>query len=196
MYKLTIQITIDNLIYAHTTFKSKMTEPKSLNKELSVEIKKEAKTQAAKSVIFGVIVLIGFTLTGWWFYLEPKLSSIFGVVPEGAVVAFTKECPEGWTPYENAYGRFIRGIDRTGNNVDPLGERAFGQIQGDAYQLHGHDANMEIGAEPLDGKAQESKAAGGHGRNGVTYKSTGLVIQNGFSETRPKNVSLLYCEKD
>lgn len=45
-------------------------------------------------------------------------------VPVGAVMAFNlSACPTGWSEYAPAYGRFIRGIDKSGANIDPLGQR-------------------------------------------------------------------------
>ena len=37
------------------------------------------------------------------------------VIPSGAVMAFNQNsCPFGWLEYKAAYGRFIRGIDKSG----------------------------------------------------------------------------------
>lgn len=112
-----------------------------------------------------------------------------GCMPKGAVVSFElMSCPKGWKPYERSFGRFIRGID-------PDGERVVASLQSDTFKRHSHKANMEIGAEPISGKAQASEAAGAHGRAGTMYTSSGLIQAVGGSETRPKNVGLLYCIK-
>jgi len=68
------------------------------------------------------------------------------------VVAFASEtCPPGWTEYQPAYGRFIRGIDKGPDNEknDPDGQRSSGAIQDDAiqnikgklYGVHGFDSD-------------------------------------------------------
>ena len=41
------------------------------------------------------------------------LSSLLGpTVPPGAVVAFDRECPEGWESYQIGAGRFLLGADK------------------------------------------------------------------------------------
>lgn len=60
-------------------------------------------------------------------------------VPPGAVMAFNlTTCPTNWSEYAPAYGRFIRGIDKSGTAVDPDGQRAPGAIQNDSLQNHTH----------------------------------------------------------
>lgn len=111
-------------------------------------------------------------------------------VPPGAVMAFAlEECPKPyWTEYEPAYGRFVRGIDRSGSGLDPDGERVPGENQGDAFASHSHP--------------QVYKDVQGHfSRDGWEWvphvNQSGSVGSNtaatGASETRPKNVALLYC---
>ncbi len=114
----------------------------------------------------------------------------------GGVLAFTaQECPNGWSEYAPAYGRFIRGIDNSGTGIDPDGKRPAGNLQAEQLKAHSHAANMEVGAEPTSGRAQANEAAGAHGRHGVSYMSNGLVNPTGGVETRPINVALLFCEK-
>jgi len=118
-------------------------------------------------------------------------------IPKGSVLSFNRQkCPNGWSAYKPAFGRFIRGIDPTGTGVDPAGIRAPGSMQEDAVKRHNHRANLEIGAEPISGGAKADQAAGAHGRIGVNYKSEGLLDYYGDAESRPKNVALLYCEKE
>ncbi len=116
-------------------------------------------------------------------------------MPSGAVLAFNSTfCPQGWKDYAPAYGKFIRGIDKSGR-IDPEGIRLPGSSQEDEFKSHTHKANMEIGAEPTSGGAQAAEAAGAHGRIGSMYTSSGLLQTTGGLETRPKNIALLYCEK-
>jgi hypothetical protein len=51
-------------------------------------------------------------------------------------------CPNGWSEYTPAYGRFIRGIDKSGTAIDPDGQRALGNIQTDAFQGHWHQTEI------------------------------------------------------
>lgn len=64
-----------------------------------------------------------------------------GSTPAGAVMAFDlTSCPEGWSEYLPARGRFVRGIDGSGG-VDPDGVRVPGHQQGDANKSHTHAVN-------------------------------------------------------
>ncbi len=100
-----------------------------------------------------------------------------------SVVAFnSKKCPKGWEEYQKAYGRFIRGIDRLGS-LDP--GREIGSEQDDSFKSHVH--STEAGEVTLGGNGT---------RTGRPQQSGNLETgSKGGSETRPKNVALLYCEK-
>jgi hypothetical protein len=114
-----------------------------------------------------------------------------------SVVAFASDsCPQGWVEYKEAYGLFIRGIDKSGNNIDPSGLRKVGDpMQPDVVGPHTHTARMKLGAEPLDGGARSGEAAGGHGATAPHWTSDYLIMSNGGAETRPKNIALLYCRR-
>ncbi len=111
----------------------------------------------------------------------------------GAVVAFNRNaCPGGWSLYEPAQGRFIRGIDlRNPGNVDPAGKREPGNVQDDQVKAHSHSINYK-----------EGQADGGHGYWAKSFDSNSVGMpggttstrEGGGDETRPKNVALLYCE--
>ena len=120
----------------------------------------------------------------------------YTVTPPSAVVAFASQlCPSGWEEYKRAYGRFVRGIDRSDKGIDPSGARDPGEFQADAFKEHTHPARMEIGAEPTSGAARAEEAAGAHGRIGTNYTAYAHILREGGLETRPRNVSLLYCVK-
>lgn len=55
-------------------------------------------------------------------------------------------CPTGWTEYTPAYGRFIRGIDKSGTAIDPDGQRALESIQADMIASHDHQLKALGGA--------------------------------------------------
>ena len=109
------------------------------------------------------------------------------LVPKGAVVAFNLEsCPSGWSEYKPAYGRFVRGIDRSGGNLDPDGERAVGSIQAHQIEKHSHKYYGVQVAVPHNG--------GGHAL-GDLGRQNSKTAEVGGNETRPVNVALLYCER-
>ena len=71
--------------------------------------------------------------------LAKQQTELLRRLPSGAVIAFDlNACPEGWSDYQLAYGRFIRGIDKQGGQ-DPDGMRPPGGVQGDAFQGHWHN---------------------------------------------------------
>lgn len=110
------------------------------------------------------------------------------IVPKGAVVAFNlDECPSGWTEFKPAYGRFVRGIDRSGGNLDPDGERPPGEIQGHAFASHTHRYNGRA--------ANKAPGSGGGQALGWLNQNGGATHSTGGNETRPVNVALLYCER-
>lgn len=124
----------------------------------------------------------------------------YAIDSANAVVAFNlQECPTGWSEYEPAYGRFVRGIDKSSLAVDPDGKRMPGNSQEDDNKQHKHRAFMQVGAEPKRGSggAKSSRAAGAHG-NAPQYSEryeTDALLRDSGSESRPKNVALLYCLK-
>lgn len=134
-------------------------------------------------------------------FYAPEAVKDYVTTPPGSVVAFNlSACPNGWSEYEEAYGRFIRGFDRSGK-IDPDGKRKLGIPQEDSFEKHIHKAHMQVGAEPPRGAggALSSRAAGGHGKaakDSQRYETNGLLESTGDTEeTRPKNIALLYCIK-
>jgi hypothetical protein len=136
--------------------------------------------------------------------LQAAIQLLEIVMPPGAVVAFNREeCPTGWTVYEPARGRFIRGIDVTGER-DPDGVRALGSFQQDAFQAHRH--GVDNGGIPglydsTQGTGPDTRAAD----PAYEDRNRHLVLEPIDSpeggevrtarETRPDNVALLYCER-
>nr|VFJ69801.1 MAG: hypothetical protein BECKFW1821C_GA0114237_10207 [Candidatus Kentron sp. FW] len=55
-------------------------------------------------------------------HYEAMVSELSGF--QGSVVAFdAQECPSGWSEYAQAYGRFVRGIDKIGEKTVKTGSR-------------------------------------------------------------------------
>lgn len=129
------------------------------------------------------------------------VSSVLESFARGAVVSFnSSSCPKGWREFKAAYGRFIRGIDKSGSSVDPDGQRTVSNIQEDAFQGHLH--SIEPSASKAHGPNNQAPHGYANGGYGLTVKSTGEATTQSFytgariaNETRPKNVSLLYCER-
>lgn len=121
---------------------------------------------------------------------------------EGAVVSFARECPSGWSEYEPAYGRFVRGVDRSKKDIDSDGERNIGNTQEDTLKEHAHEYKDIYAAEYhgdvdifKDGLNNNGGDKGfDEDNNGFEWQRT--TEQTGSVETRPKNVALLFCRKD
>lgn len=124
-------------------------------------------------------------------------------VPQGTIAAFAlTSCPNGWSEYTPARGRFLRGIDN-GAGIDPAGTRAPGNQQADAFQGHSHEFYVT---------ANEIASGGGNGirTNASTVADTGpfsSFVRNPISdgtngtprtanETRPTNVAVTFCRYD
>ena len=157
-----------------------------------------------REIIVGVVTAITVSIL---FFIWGKFESISISIPKNAVVAFNDDqCPKvGWHDYKPAYGKFIRGIDKSDKRIDPEGLRHPGTSQDDSFKRHTHDANMQVGAEPPKGAggAHSGRAAGGHGAIATSserYVTPGLLVldeeKDGNRETRPKNVALIFCEKE
>ena len=105
-----------------------------------------------------------------------------------AIITFEgKTCPNGWQEYPKAYGMFVRGIDKSGNQIDPDGERAPGSPQEDLIKKHNH----QIASSYLATINQPNEAVA------LTQSYRNVTTgDDGGSETRPKNIALLYCIKE
>jgi hypothetical protein len=138
-------------------------------------------------------------------------------VPSGAVMAFRlAACPAQWTEYAAAYGRFIRGIDKSGRQVDPDGQRplesaqedAIRNITGSIYGVSGASSRAwpwgfrpgTVGAFTVPAEFFTYNVY-----NGDYSPSLGVGVSARFdasqvvptaSDNRPKNIALLYCQKN
>lgn len=113
----------------------------------------------------------------------------------GGVVAFnSKRCPIGWDEFVPAYGRFVRGLDRSGANIDVDGERQIGSPQSDDIKAHSHQYNDIYWSEAWGSVG--NKLVGNRGdqdQDNKGYEMSRTTGESGGRETRPKNVALLYC---
>ena len=115
--------------------------------------------------------------------------------PSGAVIPFNlNKCPIGWNEYALAYGRFIRGIDKSGASIDPDALRSAGSVQPDMIKEHAHElSDVTSKAHGPNNQSPHGYQKGGYSLR-VRYTGNAIGALAG-PETRPKNVALLYCEK-
>ena len=160
-----------------------------------------------KEILVGVIASIATAFILW---LTGLLGS-FGyeiLLPSRSVVAFNLEkCPQGWDEFKPAYGRFVRGVDRSGNSVDPEKERTVSSLQEDEMRSHTHAVNDPGHSHGMGPFSQPGNIFdSGNNRSAWSYysspnmltsssKSNISIGNSGGADTRPKNVALLYCEK-
>jgi hypothetical protein len=116
-------------------------------------------------------------------------------IPKGAVLAFNSDnCPsDGWSEYKLAYGRFIRGIDKSGKKVDTDGLRVAGSTQEQLLQNHAHPFTRYASRSP------NRVGNGGDDRFNAPRTNASETVNTsmyGGSETRPKNIALLFCIKE
>ena len=124
------------------------------------------------------------------------LMAALAEIPSGAVVSFDlRSCPDGWNEYTQAYGVFVRGIDRGQDKRDPDGERVPGSFQGDALEEHRHKYKgnrAQRGVTVDKGDDYHEIWRGGDRRQRRERRTTRF---GDARETRPKNIALLYCVK-
>ncbi|NQY01476.1 MAG: hypothetical protein HRT70_10220 [Flavobacteriaceae bacterium] len=129
----------------------------------------------------------------------PEVVTSYSVTPVGAIMAFEKdECPAGWAFYKPAFGRFLRGIDRSGKNIDVAGKRKEGSTQEDQFQDHKHKHGSSHWPNGGMYNTVRSQFAGGdQNHSTAAYGIEGAVgdgVRTG-KETRPKNVAVTYCQR-
>lgn len=81
-------------------------------------------------------------------------------------------------------GEFVRGFD-AGRGIDS--GRSFGSAQADEFESHNHTFSGRTSI------TSGSSNVGGVG--GTTISTTGYTTSAGGTETRPRNIALLYCIK-
>ncbi|MDD5377326.1 MAG: hypothetical protein PHH16_04405 [Candidatus Gracilibacteria bacterium] len=120
-------------------------------------------------------------------------TTISTLAPTGAVVAFNlSSCPTGWSLADGASGRpdlrgeFIRGLDN-GRGVDS--GRTIGSSQSQQTLIRmSPDGSIVSGNIQLSGAGNTYRFENNGPYGGVNSSTT--------SETRPRNVALLYCIKN
>lgn len=122
-----------------------------------------------------------------------RVVSSYAVTPPNSVLAFdSSTCPAGWEPYEQAYGRFIRGIDLGKTKTDPDGQRQPGSPQEDELKSHTHTITKQ---RPLVHRNHGGSRGEDLNPGGWANHTQLEVDAAGGPETRPKNVALLFCKR-
>lgn len=114
--------------------------------------------------------------------------------PAGAVVPFNlSACPAGWIPSNGTAGtvdlrgKFIRGT---------TGSPAVGTVQADLLLTHTHNVPGTLLSSATFSTTAFSNAPTTPISDGTGPANVSTAISGNFgSETRPKNVALLYCQK-
>lgn len=120
-------------------------------------------------------------------------------IPAGAIMAFSSaNCPTGWNEYTPAYGRFLRGIDKSGTSIDPAGLRAAGNIQDQdwkGFSMTNTGQNTTAYSHgPVDmGKSTSSFVGNMFVGSWAAPAAAAGVKWNAADEIRPKNAAVLYC---
>lgn len=120
-------------------------------------------------------------------------SSSGSSVPAGAVMPFNSStCPSGWIASDGTNGTvdlrgyFVRGLNTGSTGNDP--NRTLGSTQEDEFESHTHYVS------PM--RAYGTIYGGGSNRSAYAPDGQSLTSSaTGGTETRPKNVALLYCQK-
>ena len=119
--------------------------------------------------------------------LKEELENKIYLLKDSVIGFESNKCPKGWEEYKPAYGRFIRGLDRSGKNIDPeASKRKFGKPQDDMLKDHKHTITGGQGGHGGRFRAYDGNASG------MITNKTEKTIPGG-AETRPKNVALLFC---
>jgi hypothetical protein len=120
-------------------------------------------------------------------------------MPEGAIMAFAStSCPAGWTEYSEAYGRFLRGIDKSGASIDLSGQRAPGNIQDQDWKGFSQTNTAGYTNAYSHGPVDMGKSTSNYIGNLFVgkWEAPGTAMGtkwNTNDEVRPKNVAVLYC---
>lgn len=129
-------------------------------------------------------------------------ATVYGIdtIPSGFIGAFNLgSCPQGWLVANGSSGtvdlrgEFIRGLD-LGRGIDPA--RILGSSQTDDFKSHLHtrtsDGRLAPSRAGTDGSIDWHSSDAHVNDNGYYSQNTGST---GGSETRPRNIALLYCQK-
>lgn len=174
---------------------------------------------AAAFLALGVIIAQSInTFTAGELVSASKINENFQMAaPEGAIMAFyLSACPSGWIAADGTNstpdlrGQFIRGLNSFGSAAGTRadgnedlngGARTLGDYQADAFQGHRHAAPSGGTFNINLGQTDVAIGTPGSYRNTTTGTYTTDPVEGGSgfgasrtaTETRPRNVALIYC---
>lgn len=135
--------------------------------------------------------------------IASQTATISTLAPAGAVIAFNlANCPTGWSEYMPARWRFIRGIDSTGLNdsvrpLESLQDDALQNIIGTAtpayWNAHWWSFSGAFYWVSQTVNTMWNGPISGYAGSGIGFDASRSARTS--TETRPKNVALLYCKK-
>ncbi|WP_414462398.1 tail fiber domain-containing protein [Hyphomicrobium sp. DY-1] len=122
-------------------------------------------------------------------------------IPQGTISAFAfTSCPNGWSEYTPARGRFLRGIDN-GAGVDPSGTRVPGATQVDtlqnitgSFRITRGQAGNAAGAFSIDASVSGGNHGTGTANNYPDVSLDASLVARTSTETRPANVAVIFCQ--
>ena len=122
-------------------------------------------------------------------------------VPIGTIAAFNlNSCPAGWSLADGSNGTpdlrgtFVRGLNGADNGRDVA--RALGSYQEDSFESHLHSYTSPVSAGQPNARGVGAGPPPGYASTAVwSIQNNAQTLPTGSSETRPKNVALLYCMK-
>lgn len=166
--------------------------------EFKAAIRKEAVQQVSKWVIGIFVVLSAAALFGWWLFLKPIIIGELGGVPKGAVAAFdlSDGCPDGWTPFDDASGRFVVGAGQGKGLTERLFRAAGGS---EVHQLTVAELPENHITLPVPVKSETDRFDAGKTDYPVLgIKSQDVPIGGAGKEfaTLPPFLALKFCKKD
>lgn len=178
--------------------------------EMRAAVRREVVSATAKWAIGFLVLLLGFALSGWWFFLKPRLIDLVGGVPAGAVMPFDRApanpCPTGWEVFKEATSRAIIGAGDSANFYEPKFARdeRGRPLTPRAYREHGGEEIHQLTVDEMPTHAHsygtESGTDGNRsGQQDATYSrisaNTGSAGGDQPHNNMPPYVALYFCVK-
>ncbi len=166
--------------------------------ELRKELLIEARSQSAKWLIAGTAALLFMSISGWWLYLKPKIFELAGGVPSGTVAAFDTpgKCPDNWTAFNEASGRFIIGTGKSkGLTVRKYREDGGAETHTLTTQempAHTHSTIQMIMNNSIDGVDSATTNSYEHHNES---RETGSIGSGSSHNNMPPFIALKVCKK-
>ena len=178
-----------------------MSEHSARDSSLLSQTRNLAQTLAAIVVVVSAVFGALIYLTGVW---DSYIEGLVSEVPTGAVVAFTTaDCPAGWSPYDDAEGRFVVGVGRHTEHDPwgiPVADLTLGNVGGhrthklteDEMPRHVHEFQSSDGYDSPESTDNTPHEFGQKNRHDPTRPTGGDTPHNNM----PPYIALTHCRKD